>query len=30
VFTTLPGGPPLQLELAALDGGLEIDAAAPR
>ncbi len=30
VFTTLPGGPPLQLELVALDSGLEIDAAAPR
>ena len=30
VFTTLPGGQPLQLELAALDSGLEIDAAAPR
>ncbi len=30
VFTTLPGGQPLQLELAALDRGLEIDAGAPR
>ena len=30
VFTTLPGGEPLQLELAALDRGLEIDAGAPR
>ncbi len=30
VFTTLPGGQPLQLELAAWDSGLEIDAAAPR
>jgi hypothetical protein len=30
VFTTLPGGQPLQLELAALDRGLEIDPAAPR
>jgi Protein of unknown function (DUF3108) len=29
VFTTLPGGQPLQRELAALDSGLEIDAAAP-
>lgn len=30
VLTTLPGGQPLQLELAAPDSGLEIDAAAPR
>jgi len=30
VFTTRPGGEPLQLELAALDRGLEIDAGAPR
>ena len=30
VFTTLPGGEPLQLELAALDRGLEIDDGAPR
>ncbi len=30
VFTTLPGGQPLQLELAAPDGGLEIDPGAPR
>jgi len=30
VFTTLPGGQTLQLELVALDSGLEIDAAAPR
>jgi hypothetical protein len=29
VFTTLPGGQTLQRELAALDSGLEIDAAAP-
>jgi len=30
VFTTLPGGQPLQLELAALNRSLEIDAGAPR
>jgi hypothetical protein len=30
VFTTLPGGQPLQLELASLDSGLENDPVAPR
>jgi hypothetical protein len=30
VFTTLPGGQPLQLELAALDRSLENDAGVPR
>jgi hypothetical protein len=30
VFTTLPGGQPLSLELALADAALEIDAAAPR
>jgi len=30
VFTTLPGGQPLSLELAAGDAGLENDPLAPR